>query len=239
MRQGPPTGWSTPSARTGEGQYWLRSSSSAPLVKVSHAWLMVARRRRGESSRRDRRLQSLLGESAEGPPVRGHTRAACGREADRECGSLFLPDLGRDVLPSLDQDIHEGQVEVIRLPGYGSVHMLFVVPAGDFDILGEEIKEGIILDPLVDLALIVEDDIGHDEPREPPRPLVRIRRNRRHRSFLCAFAMLEEVQLPRPLARKLHGISAGPAGGTVPVILAHRLPEALEAEGRQGIGPPA
>src|SRR3970282_684169 len=41
MRQGPPTGWSTPSARTGEGQYWPRSSSSAPLLKVNHAWRMV------------------------------------------------------------------------------------------------------------------------------------------------------------------------------------------------------
>src|SRR3970040_988471 len=100
MRQGPPTGWSTPSARTGEGQYWPRSSSSAPLLKVSHAWRMVSRRRRGESSRRDRRLQSLLGESAEGPPVRGHTCASVEEMPNVSAGDSSYQILdGTSVLP--------------------------------------------------------------------------------------------------------------------------------------------
>ena len=85
-----------------------------------------------------------------------------------------LPDLRWDVPPALDQDVHKRMIEVITLFSDGGIDVLLVIRAADFDVFFQQVKQRILLDPLDDFILIVDDDIGDDEAGQALCPLMRI-----------------------------------------------------------------
>ena len=89
-------------------------------------------------------------------------------------GRFALTRFGGDTcaLP-LDQDINQGLVEVVRLRGDIGAHIILVIAPTGRDILGEEIKEGVVDDALPDPFFIIEDDFLYDEPRQTFGPLLR------------------------------------------------------------------
>src|SRR5512143_60011 len=75
-----------------------------------------------------------------------------------------LPDLRGDVPLRLEQDIHQRLVVIIRALRDFGVDAAQVVPLSLFDLLFQEIEEGIVPDPLLDLLGVVQRDVRDYRP---------------------------------------------------------------------------
>src|SRR5512143_554151 len=79
-----------------------------------------------------------------------------------------LPDLRGDMAGGLEQDIHQRLVEIIRAPRDFGVDTAQVVDLSLLDLLLQEIEQGVVPDPLLDLPGAVQRDVRDHRPCDPP-----------------------------------------------------------------------
>src|SRR5512135_1724594 len=124
-----------------------------------------------------------------------------------------LPDLRRDVPLRLEQDIHQRLVEIIRALRDFGVDAAQVVPLSLFDLLFQEIEQGIVPDPLLDLLGVVQRDVRDHRPGDPPGHLRVLHHS--HRILLTCFSAPRKAGLPpgRPVRRRAApwGVSTRPS----------------------------
>src|SRR3990172_3324000 len=106
-----------------------------------------------------------------------------------------LPDLRGDVPGRLEQDIHQRLVEIIRALRDLGVDTAQVVALSLLDLLLQEIEQGVVPDPLLDLLRVVQRDVRDHRPGDPPGH-VRVLHHS-HRILLTCFSALHKAGHPR------------------------------------------
>src|SRR5512140_3147669 len=82
--------------------------------------------------------------------------------------SVTLPDLRGDVPGGLEQDIHQRLVEIIRALRDLGIDTAQVVALSLLDLPLQEIEQGVVPDPLLDLLRVVKRDVRDNAPGDPP-----------------------------------------------------------------------
>src|SRR6266849_5074739 len=84
------------------------------------------------------------------------------------------PDLRFDVALAREDDVDQGPLEEVRARVEPGIYPALVVRAALLDLLGEHGEEGVVLDPFLDLRLVVEREVGGDGARQPVGRLGRL-----------------------------------------------------------------
>src|SRR5712664_2277751 len=84
------------------------------------------------------------------------------------------PDLRLDVALARQDDVDQGPLEEVRARVESGVDAALVVRAPLLDLFGEHGEEGVVLDPFLDLRLVVEREVGGDGARQPVGRLGRV-----------------------------------------------------------------